>query len=69
MGNIFQVFGDNIKKHRKQMNLSQEDLADMIDRDPRTIRLIESGNSNPTMKTIYKISKALKVSSTKLLGF
>lgn len=69
MGNIFQVFGDNIKKHRKQLNLSQEDLADLIDRDPRTIRLIESGTSNPTMKTIYKISKALKVDSTRLLGF
>lgn len=69
MGNIFQVFGENVKKRRKELNLSQEDLAYTIERDPRTIRLIESGNSNPTMKTIHKLSKALKTQSSKLLSF
>ncbi|MEN8253441.1 MAG: helix-turn-helix transcriptional regulator [Patescibacteria group bacterium] len=69
MGNIFQVFGNNVKKRRKELGLSQEELAYMIGRDARTIRLIEAGNSNPTMKTIYKLVKALKVSSSKILSF
>lgn len=69
MGNIFQVFGSNVKHHRKKLSLSQEDLAESIDRDPRTIRIIESGSSNPTMKTIYKLAKALKTTSKDLLGF
>lgn len=69
MGNILQVFGDNVKRLRKSLGLSQEDLADSIDRDPRTIRLIEAGDSNPTLKTIYKLSKALKTKSSDLLGF
>ena len=69
MGNIFQVFGKNVKDQRKTLNLSQEELAYSIDRDPRTIRLIEAGDSNPTMKTIHKLSKALKVKSSELLPF
>lgn len=69
MGNIFQVFGENVKRRRKELSLSQEDLADSIERDPRTIRLIEAGTCNPTMKTIYKLSKALKTTSTQLLAF
>lgn len=69
MGNIFQVFGENVKSRRKELSLSQEDLADSIDRDPRTIRLIEAGDSNPTMKTIFKLSKALRIEASKLLNF
>jgi len=69
MGNIFQVFGNNVKHRRKELSLSQEDLADAIERDPRTIRLIEAGTSNPTMKTVFKLSKALKTTATQLLAF
>lgn len=69
MGSIFQVFGSNVKERRKALGLSQEELADSIERDPRTIRLIESGDSNPTMKTVYKLSKALKVQASRLLNF
>lgn len=69
MGNIFHDFGMNVKKRRKELSLTQVELAYSIDRDPRTIRLIESGESNPTMKTVYKISKALKTKSSSLLPF
>lgn len=69
MGNIFHVFGENVKKRRKELGLSQEELAYQIGRDARTIRLIESGNSNPTMKTIYKLAKKLNIKSHKLLQF
>lgn len=67
MGNIFQTFGENVKKRRKNLNLSQEELAYAIERDPRTIRNVEAGISNPTLKTIYKLAKALKASISDLL--
>lgn len=69
MDNVFKVFGENVKKRRKELSISQEELAYSIQRDPRTIRLIEAGDSNPTMQTIYKLSKALKTPSSKLLSF
>jgi len=69
MGNIFLIFGKNVKTRRKDLNLSQEQLAELIDRDPRTIRLIEAGDSNPTTKTIYKLTKALSTNASTLLGF
>ncbi|NCS97220.1 MAG: helix-turn-helix transcriptional regulator [Candidatus Pacebacteria bacterium] len=69
MGSIFQVFGENVRTRRKALGLSQEELAYQIDRDVRTIRFIESGNSNSTIKTIKKLTKALDSTASKLLGF
>lgn len=62
MASIYEKFGEKVKKFRKQKDLSQEDLAALIKRDPRTIVAIEAGKRNPTLQTIYKISLALKVS-------
>lgn len=69
MGSMFQVFGNNVRNRRKELSFSQEELAYKIDRDVRTIRYIESGNSNSTIKTIKKLSKTLKTTASKLLGF
>lgn len=69
MASIYEKFGEKVKKYRKQKNLSQEDLADLIKRDPRTIVAIESGKRNPTLQTIHKIAQALKVKSSQLLPF
>lgn len=69
MGNIFQVFGENVKRRRKELDLTQEELAEAINRDERTVRFIEAGDSNPTMRTIFKLAKALKTASNNLLGF
>lgn len=69
MPSIYEKFGERVKKARKQRNLTQEDLADLIKRDARTIVAIESGKRNPTLQTIHKIAQTLKVSSSDLLPF
>ena len=66
---IYEDFGTKVKQLRKQAGLSQEDLAELIKRDPRTIVAIEAGKRNPTLNTIYKLAKALKVSVGQLLPF
>ena len=63
------LFGENVKQFRKKAGLSQEELAAQIDRDPRSIVAIESGNRNPTFSTIFKLCQALKVKSSQLLPF
>lgn len=69
MASIYEKFGEQVKKVRKERNLTQEDLADLIKRDPRTVVAIESGKRNPTLQTIHKIAQALKIRSSELLPF
>ena len=62
MSNEKSTIGDNIKKLRKQRDLSQDRLSKLADVTYNTIIKIESGsNINPTIETLSKIAKALNV--------
>lgn len=69
MNKALQQFGENVAKRRKAMGLTQEQLADEIGMDVRSVRAIEAGDRNPTFKTLFKISKALRAISSDLLPF
>jgi transcriptional regulator with XRE-family HTH domain len=66
---IYQKLGEKIRKLRKGQELSQEDLADLIKLDVRTVVSIEAGKRNPTLRTIHKIARALKTPVHELLKF
>lgn len=56
------VIAKNIKKYRKELNVSQDRLSKIADVTYNTIIKIESGaNTNPTIETLSKIANALKV--------
>lgn len=50
-----------IKKRRKELKLSQEDLARLIDVPKSTIGRIEAGLTSPRTATLLKISRALDI--------
>ena len=53
---------------RKKQRLSQEKLARLADVSNNTIINIEAGtNTNPTIETLRKIAKALRVSLEELI--
>ena len=57
------MLADNIKKRRKKLGLSQEELAKNAGITYSTLIKLESGaNNNPTVKTLQQIAKALNVS-------
>lgn len=58
--------GKRIKKARKDLNLTQEELAEKVGMHYTTISRIETGDSNPPVQTIAKIAKALKISPSEL---
>lgn len=66
MANIYQKFGKRVRELRKEKGLSQEQLAEKINRDPRTVVAIEGGKRNPTLNTINKIAQAVKTSLSDL---
>lgn len=69
MATIYEKFGEKVRKSRKEQGLSQEDLAELIKRDPRTVVAIEAGKRNPTLNTINKIARALKIPLPDLFRF
>jgi transcriptional regulator with XRE-family HTH domain len=60
---------ENIKKYRNRLGISQDRLSKKLaDVTYNTIIKIESGvNKNPTIETLSKIAKALKVSVDDLI--
>lgn len=62
-------FGENLQKVRKGKGISQEKLAEEIGVHRTYLSLVEKGDRNPSLRTIYRLSKALNVHSSKLLSF
>jgi transcriptional regulator with XRE-family HTH domain len=62
------MLADNIKKFRKQLTLSQEELARKAGITYSTLIKLESGvNKNPTVKTLQQLAGALEVSLDRLV--
>lgn len=57
--------GTNIRKYRKLQNLSQQDLANLLDTDLSQVNRIELGKINTTVSMLYAIAEILKVETYK----
>ncbi len=68
-GDIEKLIGHRIAGLRKERELTQAQLAEMIDTAVETISRLERGVSIPSLKTLEKISKALNVRIKDLLDF
>lgn len=66
---ILKQFGHNLKITRQEKRISQEDLAGKLNMHRTYIGMIERGERNPTIRTLYKISKALGIKSSQILPF
>ncbi len=62
------VISENIKRLRNKLGLTQDDLAKKADIKYTTLMKVESGTVNkPSVQTMAKIAKALKISIEELL--
>jgi len=61
--------GKSIRKYRKQAGLRQNQLAEKVGLSDKYIQLIESGERKPSLRTVYKISRALGVKVQELFPF
>lgn len=64
---IQKIVGTNIRNIRESQKLSQEKLADLSELDRTYIFSIEKGKRNISIKVLFKIAKALKVSIHELI--
>ena len=61
------AIGSRIKAAREQAQLTQEELAEIIDISPTHMSVIERGVKTPKLDTFVKIVNALNISSDALL--
>jgi transcriptional regulator with XRE-family HTH domain len=62
-----QKIGVRIKTLRKKRGMTQQELAFLCNFEKSNMSRIEKGKTNPTILTLQKISKALKVPLEDLL--
>ncbi len=63
------LLGEQIKRLRKNRNLTQEQLAEMIEIAPRNLSRIEVGESFVTAETLEKLLLALNVTAEELFAY
>lgn len=59
----------NLSRIRKQQRYTQREVAELAGLNPNYYAKVERGDSMPSLKTIHKLSKALKVTATDIVGF
>lgn len=59
----------NLSKIRKEQRYTQREVAELAGLNPNYYAKVERGNSMPSLKTIHKLAKALKVTATDIVGF
>ena len=64
---ILNIFGENVRKFRRKLNISQEELADKADLHRNYIGMIERAEKNITLVNTEKIANALEVKIEDLL--
>jgi ribosome-binding protein aMBF1 (putative translation factor) len=63
-----EILGENVKRLRTDLELSQADLATMIGTDQSAIGLIELKRANPTVLTIERLAAVLQTTVVDLLS-
>lgn len=61
------IFADNLRKKRKEKNLSQEELADLCELHRTYIGSVERGERNITLSTLERIADSLNIDVCELL--
>ena len=61
-----QKFGKRLKALRLDHNLTQLELAEILDMSPNFIGMIERGERNTTVENVFKIARALDVNPSNL---
>lgn len=64
---LVRVFAENVRRRRKELKLSQEQLADLAGVHRTYIGMLERGEKNVTIYNIERIAGALGVGGSELL--
>jgi len=61
-------FGKEVRRRRKAAGMTLEQLAEASELSDNYVRSIEKGDRDPSLTTITKLAKGLKIPAAELLG-
>lgn len=61
------LIGSRIKENRQLKNITQEELAELIEITPGFMSLIETGRKKPSLETLIAICRELEITLNELL--
>jgi transcriptional regulator with XRE-family HTH domain len=67
MSNLEEKFSEILQRLRKNKELSQDALAAECELDGTYISLLERGQRQPTVTTLFKLSKVLGISPSSII--
>lgn len=67
MKNHLPSFGPVLRRFRQEKNLSQEELAALVDVSPSHISRMESDLKIPSLEMVFRLAKALEVEPDELI--
>jgi transcriptional regulator with XRE-family HTH domain len=65
---LLKHLGDSVRRERVKRKMTQEELAELVNLNARTVQKIEAGTTNLLITTVARIRKALGCSWDDLLG-
>ena len=68
MTDLRKVLAFNMKLHRRNLNLSQAKLAELVKVSDNHIALIETGKRFPSLKMLTSLAQALKIDVLELFS-
>ena len=63
------LFGEKVRYYRKRLNLTQEVLGEVLNRNQRQISLIENGTSFPAPRVLVQMTTIFNCSLKDLFDF
>ena len=66
--NLEQIFGEELRKIRKEKGLSQEQLGFESEYHRTYISQLERGQKSTSLKAVFRIAGALGVTASELIG-
>lgn len=67
MKNNLPPFGPVLRRFREEKDLSQEELAALVDVSPSHISRMESDLKSPNLEMIFRLAEALKIKPHELV--
>ena len=67
LDSLQQVFGTNLRKHRKSLGLSQEEFADLVGVHRTYVGGVERGERNLTLKSVASMCDRINVDPVDML--
>lgn len=64
----YEIVSNRVRKARLMRGYTSDQLSEMVDFAPESLRHIENGSSKPSLRKLYALAEALNVSMDYLTG-